>query len=265
MGTIEEVMDDVKKTIGDKGFLVLIVGVALIFIYNLSKGSGNDTGTVNVTALTSYPDAVTNANVIIDTLQKSIDYSEGEIKDEIQGLDNSMKDYLDQHFTATNDFINTGIESNQILMEQIGGEIMGGIEGINTSIGFVNDRVDSLGSTVSGLQSTVGGLSSSVSGLQSSMGGLQGAVDSMKQELNKPATTTKPTTSTTTQYYTYKTKSGLNTNTSIVDALKATGVDSSMANRTAIAKANGISNYTGSYSQNVTLLNKLKSGTLKKV
>ena len=73
MGTIEEVMEDVKDVVGKKGLLVLGVGVVLIFIYNLSKGS-KESETVNVTALTSYPDAVTNANVIIDTLQQSIDY-----------------------------------------------------------------------------------------------------------------------------------------------------------------------------------------------
>ena len=52
--------------------------------------------------------------------------------------------------------------------------------------------------------------------------------------------------------------------TSIVDALKAIGVDSSKSNRTKIAKANGISNYTGTASQNTQLLNLLKQGKLKK-
>ena len=52
--------------------------------------------------------------------------------------------------------------------------------------------------------------------------------------------------------------------TSIVDALKAIVVDSSKSNRTKIAKANGISNYTGTASQNTQLLNLLKQGKLKK-
>ena len=83
----------------------------------------------------------------------------------------------------------------------------------------------------------------------------------------KATTTTTPKATTTTpkkDTYTYTTKSGLNTNTSIVDALKATGADSSFSSRKAIAEANGISNYTGSYSQNVALLNKMKSGNLVK-
>lgn len=52
--------------------------------------------------------------------------------------------------------------------------------------------------------------------------------------------------------------------TSLVEALNAIGVDSSYTNRTAIAKANGITNYTGTAAQNTELLNKLKAGTLIK-
>lgn len=52
--------------------------------------------------------------------------------------------------------------------------------------------------------------------------------------------------------------------TSIVDALKAIGVDSSFNNRKKIASKNGISNYTGTASQNTQLLNLLKKGKLKK-
>ena len=51
---------------------------------------------------------------------------------------------------------------------------------------------------------------------------------------------------------------------SLVDALKAIGADSSMSNRKKIAKANGISNYSGTASQNTQLLNLLKQGKLKK-
>lgn len=52
--------------------------------------------------------------------------------------------------------------------------------------------------------------------------------------------------------------------TSIVDALKTIGIDSSYNNRKNIAKKNGISNYTGTAAQNTQLLNLLKQGKLKK-
>lgn len=52
--------------------------------------------------------------------------------------------------------------------------------------------------------------------------------------------------------------------TSLIDALKSIGEDSSMSNRKIIAKLNGISDYTGTAAQNIELLNKLKEGVLIK-
>lgn len=52
----------------------------------------------------------------------------------------------------------------------------------------------------------------------------------------------------------------LNTNTSIVDYLKSIGKDSSYSARAKLAQQYGISGYTGTASQNISLLNTLKSG-----
>ena len=49
---------------------------------------------------------------------------------------------------------------------------------------------------------------------------------------------------------------------SFVDGLKNINVNSSFDERKRIAETNGISNYSGTYDQNVELLNKLKAGTL---
>lgn len=51
---------------------------------------------------------------------------------------------------------------------------------------------------------------------------------------------------------------------SIVMALNSLGIGSSFENRKKIAKANGISNYTGTAAQNINLLNLLKQGKLIK-
>lgn len=51
---------------------------------------------------------------------------------------------------------------------------------------------------------------------------------------------------------------------SIVDGLKSIGVDSGFTNRKRIAKANGISNYTGSALQNSKLCSLARAGKLKK-
>lgn len=86
----------------------------------------------------------------------------------------------------------------------------------------------------------------------------------VKFSTNKPTTTTTTTTSNTSssskKYYSKcSSKYG-----SLVDALVSIKVDSSMSNRTKIAKANSISNYTGTSAQNVKLLDLLKKGKLIK-
>lgn len=74
------------------------------------------------------------------------------------------------------------------------------------------------------------------------------------------ATSATTSTATSTTYYTKASYTG----SSFVDCLKVMGVSSTYTNRKAIASANGISSYTGSATQNTTLLAKAKAGTLIK-
>ena len=79
------------------------------------------------------------------------------------------------------------------------------------------------------------------------------------KDVAKSATTTS--SSTAKNQYIKRCDSNL---TSIVDALKSIGVDSSFSYRKKIATANGISSYLGTPVQNTKLLTKLKAGTLIK-
>lgn len=241
----DEIITDVKRAVGDKGFLVLVIGVIAVFLIVLSKQSseGQDENTM-VVGLTSYPDAVTNANVIIDTLQDNIQYTEDNILDAIENQGEaigsgfeSVNENISVNFEATNDFINKGFESQTDLIDKVGSDIIGDISSVNNTLGTVKSDVTTIKNDVKTITTNT---------------------TAKKNTTNKTATKD-------TKYYTYKTKKGLNTSSSIVDALKAIGVDSSLSNRKKIAKANGISNYTGTYKQNVSLLGKLKSGKLKKV
>ena len=81
MGSIEQVFDEVKDAVGDKGFIVIIAGLAGLFIYLATKGGSSETATTGtMVAYSSYPDATTNANVIIDSLQNSIDASTQDVQ-----------------------------------------------------------------------------------------------------------------------------------------------------------------------------------------
>jgi len=276
MDKIEAFFEEVKDKVGDKGFIVLIGVTVIFFLYNLVKGSGSsDDDLTPVTMVSSYPDAVTNANVIIDTLQSSIEYSEGIILDHI--TDTSE---------ATNDYINQGLESQNKLMQESFDELKGSITDI------ITDHDTTVNSSLGSIQTSQTQIQESVNEIKNDLNNntikntVTNAVNEALKKNNTTSTSTNKTTTsstkktttsstnktttssakkTTSDTYTYKTKKGLNTSTSIVDALKATGVNSSFANRKKIAEANGIKNYTGSASQNVSLLNKLKGGTLKKV
>ena len=78
--------------------------------------------------------------------------------------------------------------------------------------------------------------------------------------LRNQSSTSTPTPAPITSYYQGKQAGG----TSIVNALNAIKVDSSLNHRSKIAKANGISNYTGTAQQNTQMLNLLKQGKLKR-
>ena len=79
--------------------------------------------------------------------------------------------------------------------------------------------------------------------------------------LINPNGSSAPTTDNSKKYY----PACGSSYTSIVDALKSIGEDSSYNNRSNIAAKNGISGYSGSATQNTQLLNLLKSGQLVRV
>lgn len=268
MAEIVEVFDDIKRGIGDKGFYILMGAAAIFGIYNLAKGNREDSAdlasTRIVTSVASYPDAVTNANVIIDSIQNSIDYSEGQIIDAIQGGDEDLKSFLEQNFEQTNNYINDGFESQKNLLEENFDDLRGGLD-------EAADRQTDLTGAVKDMQKSYSGsIGSATAAAKAAADAAAKAAAAAKNTAAKPVTktSTKKTSTKKTEYYTYKTKKGMNTSTSIVDALKvSTGnYDSKQTAATLkkVAAANGISNYTGTYNQNVTLLSKLKAGKLKK-
>ena len=83
---------------------------------------------------------------------------------------------------------------------------------------------------------------------------------SSSSSLNSSSSGSSSSSSSSSTYY----KKYTGTSGSIVSALNAIGVNSSYSNREKIAKANGISNYSGTAEQNTKMLTLLKQGKLKK-
>lgn len=263
MGTIEEVIEDVTEVVKDNKGLV-IGGIAVIVLIVLLTKNNNGTNSDSeeyqlATSYSSYPDAVTNANTIIDSLQGSIDAS-----------DLDMKEFMSDNFSVAKDYMSEGIEkvveTNNKLQDttiQSTDTIRNDIKSVNTKVDNVQNyltttvtpKVDTVQKTVNTVNKTVTNTAKSVKKVESNTNSIKKVVSTAKPKAT--AKTTPKTTSNTIKKTTYK-------GNSIVDGLKSVGVSSSYSNRKKIAQANGIKNYTGTAKQNTELLNKLKKGTLKK-
>ena len=280
MASIKEVIEDVKDSMGDNGFMYLLIGIGALFTISLLKDSGSDSSYTAPTSYASYPDAVTNANVIIDTLQENIEYSEQNLKDYIDDSLTETNTNINTQFEYLNDYMNEGFSKQEELSNKIYDSTMNGFGEIKEQIVDVNSNISNVGSVVS---SSFNSMNSTISSLQSQLDSVQADVSKVNTTVNnidktttatnktttaiKNSTSTTKSSSTSTNVGTTKTStSTLKTNytgNSIVDGLKSAGVNSSYAYREQLAKANGITNYTGSASQNTALLDKLKKGTLK--
>lgn len=269
MSVIEEVKDfgnDLKKGLGDKGFYILIAAAGAFGLYNLLKDN-NSSEYVSATGYASYPDVGENSEVVIDSLSNEIWASHDEVVGAIETSESEVIQNMDEHFEETNGYIKEGLNSQQIIVDtmentrqetQPVGTFSMTTEDRNALINAIKE------SGVPSVHNTSTSYNIKSSGV-SSAGTFTEKAEKSNKTSTKAATSTKKTTSTTSpSTYNYTTKKGLNTNTSIVDALKATGADSSMEARKEIAAANGINNYKGTKAQNTKMLNMMKSGDLVK-
>ena len=272
MGTIEEVIEDVQEVVKNNKTLVIggVAVIVLIVLLTKNKGANTDSEEYQLaTSYSSYPDAVTNANTIIDSLQGSIDAS-----------DLDIKEFMTDNFTVAKDYISDGldkvIETNNKLQDttmQSTDTIRNDISSVSTKVDNVQNyltttvtpKVDTVQKTVSTVNNTVNTVKNTVNSTAKSVKKVESNTNKIKKAVApaKPKATAK-TTPKTTRKKTNTIKKTSYKGDSIVDGLKSVGVNSSYDNRKKIAQANGIKNYTGTAKQNTELLNKLKKGTLKK-
>ena len=273
MGTIEEVIDDVQEVVKDnKGLVIGGIAVIVLIVLLTKNNSGNSSDSEELqlaTSYSSYPDAVTNANTIIDSLQGSIDAS-----------DLDMKEFMSDNFTVAKDYMSEGldkvIENNNKLQDttiQSTDTIRNDISSVSTKVDNVQNyltttvtpKVDTVQKTVSTVNNTVNTVKNTVTDTAKSVKKVESNTNKIKKAVSKakPKATAKTTPKTTTKKNNTIKKTNYKGD-SIVDGLKSVGVNSSYDNRKKIAQANGIKNYTGTAKQNTELLNKLKKGTLKK-
>ena len=255
MGTIEEVIEDVTEVVKDNKGLVIGGIAVIVLIVLLTKNNSGNTDSEEyqlATSYSSYPDAVTNANTIIDSLQGSIDAS-----------DLDMKEFMSDNFSMTKDYMSEGLEKVVETNNKLQDTTIQSTDTIRNDISTVNTKVDNVQNyltttvtpKVDKVQKTVNSTAKTVKKVESNTNKIKKAVAPAKPKAT--AKTTPKTNTKTIKKTNYK-------GNSIVDGLKSVGVNSSYDNRKKLAQANGIKNYTGTVSQNTALLNKLKKCTVKK-
>ena len=273
MGTIEEVIDDVTEVVKDNKGLVIGGIAVIVFIVLLTKNNGGNSSDSEeyqlATSYSSYPDAVTNANTIIDSLQGSINAS-----------DLDMKEFMSDSFTVAKDYMSEGIDKVIETNTKLQDTTIQSTDTIRNDIGAVSTKVDNVQNyltttvtpKVDTVQKTVSTVNNTVNTVKNTVNNTAKSVKKVESNTNKIKKSVSTAKTKTTAKTTPKTKSKTNNTIkktsykgdSIVDGLKSVGVNSSYDNRKKIAQANGIKNYTGTAKQNTELLNKLKKGTLKK-
>lgn len=232
---ITEISSDIKRAVGGNGvYLLLGGGALLLIIYLLSKSDSGSNLTV-ATGYSAYPDAVTNANVIIgevnDHTTNELSALKSQLEDTsslLQEGDNSILEKIDTSTESLTEKINTGTEQL----------IQNNAESTSSILDTVNQNTNNLSTQISGMENKVNTVAN-----------------------NTTVTSSTTNTSKKVKYYdAIKTYKG----NSFVDALKKRGVNASMSFRKKIASVNGIKNYTGTAKQNSKLLNLMKKGKLIK-
>ena len=232
---ITEIGSDIKRAVGGNGMYLLLGGGALLLIvYLLSKGDSGSNLTV-ATGYSAYPDAVTNANVII-----------GEVNDHTTNELSALKNQLEDTTTLMQEGDNSILEKIDTSTESITEKIDTGTEQLMQS------NTDNTTSILDSLQQNTNNLSTQISGVENKVNNVVNNT-TVNTQASKKANTVK-------YYEPIKSYKG----NSFVDALKKRGVNASMAFRKKIASVNGIKNYTGTAKQNEKLLHLMKKGKLIK-
>ena len=145
-----------KKIASPKGMMIIGGGFLLLFLISLANQGSKDAELEENVSLTgayaSYPDVATNADVVISTLQDSLDFQTEELSELMQG-----------NFDATNDYIKEGIETNTAIAQITHADIMQGIDDLSSQgkqqtsqiMNHVSNESSSIRGSISSAQSSI--------------------------------------------------------------------------------------------------------------
>ena len=167
MAEIKEVVENAKDFFGDNGFIVLLAGGAVLFLVSYLKGGSTSATLTTSGGYSGYPSVETNANVVIDTIQKSLEYSEDNIKSanaEQAGFTNAL-------ITAGTGALSDKIDSTKdTLTDKISTSKDEILDRIDSTGNKISDQIDNTQNQISSTQDQIGGLWDSMRNLFGDMG-----------------------------------------------------------------------------------------------
>lgn len=260
---VKDLVDDVRDKLGDKGFMILACALGGFGVYLVYKSFHTPTVSNEEYApvgVTGYPDIGANADEVMGSVNSAIEGSYNDmsslLESRLEYIEGVLSDMDNNASQNTSEIIQNSNQNTSAIIQNSNQNTQEVIQNSNQNTQEIIQTTEEVKQDFSAVVKQA---------VQNTENQTQNVVSSTLKTTTTKTTSTPKTTQKKEETYTYTTKAGLNTNTSIVDALKATGADSSFNARAEIYYKNGgKGTYTGSYSQNVEMLNKMKSGQLKK-
>lgn len=184
---IKEVSSRFLKGNGSK---ILIACGGGILLYNLIKNVSGGTTLVAPSSYSGYPDADSNANTIIDSVNQHTTYENELTRDNIGTVGDRMDssfESVNKNLASTNDYIKNGMnnikDSLNTGLGNLGNTLTDGITNIRSDITGVNKNIDTWGKDLNSNISSVGSsVSSTISGLNSTISSMGSTIDDLKKD-----------------------------------------------------------------------------------
>lgn len=185
---IKEITDKLSNSFGGYGIYILLGAVALVFISNLGKNGNEGEQMVAPTGYTAYPDAVTNANVIMSEVNNHTTNEIKNLGDTLQdNISNTTENVLEKIDTST-DTLTSKIDTSatQIMKEQSDTQntLIDSIAKNQSSFNHINN-------TMNQIKGTTASTASNVNTIKKNVKTIKKDVKKVKKNTNKRKKKTK--------------------------------------------------------------------------
>lgn len=192
---IKEITTKLTNSFGGYGIYILFGAVALVFISNLGKNDNEGEQMVAPTGYTAYPDAVTNANVIMSEVNNHTTNEIKNLGDTLQdNINNTTESVLEKVDTSTDTLTNKiDTSAKQIMKEQSDthNTLIDSIAKNQSSFNAINNTVNQIKNTTGSTASKVNTIASNTKVIKKDVKTVKKDVKKVKKNTNKSKGTGK--------------------------------------------------------------------------